>query len=58
MLQGCRVNILLLIAMALLATGAHVVSADCSDRSYNCILSANVVYDSATNTATQVHLPD
>ena len=57
MLQGHRVDILLLISVAL-AAGIYVANADCSDRSYNCILSANVVYDKTTNTATQVHLPD
>ena len=51
-------DILLLSAMAFLATGAHVANADCSDRSYNCVLSANVVFDKTTGTATQVHLPD
>ncbi len=32
------------------------ISADCSDRHYDCILGANVVYDSTTNTGTKVML--
>lgn len=49
-------DLLLLISLALVATGARVAHADCSDRSYNCILSANVVYDKSTNSATTVRL--
>lgn len=32
------------------------VGADCSDRTYNCNLQANVVYDQGTQTATQVNM--
>ncbi|KAK9917772.1 hypothetical protein WJX75_008042 [Coccomyxa subellipsoidea] len=53
-MKGYRMDILLLSAVAFLATGAHVANADCSDRSYNCVLSANVVFDKTTGTATQV----
>ncbi|CAL8465725.1 g5261 [Coccomyxa elongata] len=44
----------LMLATAIFAFGAPAALADCSDRTYNCILSADVSYDSSTNQATTV----
>ena len=52
MLQA--VTILFLAALAYVTLEAQVAQADCSDRSYDCILSANVRYDSTSKTYTTV----
>ncbi|CAK0774619.1 hypothetical protein CVIRNUC_004186 [Coccomyxa viridis] len=53
-MKGHVMDILLLTVVALLTIWAPSARADCSDRSYNCILNAAVRYDKTTNTATKV----
>ena len=52
MLQA--VSILFVVALACVALTAQVAQADCSDRSYDCVLKANVRYDSISKTYTAV----
>ncbi len=50
-------TMLVMLAVLIFAIGAPAALADCSDCTYNCILSADVSYDSSTNQATTVSSP-
>ena len=52
--MALNLRMMAMVAVLILAIGAPAALADCSDRTYNCILSADVSYDSSTNQATTV----